>query len=95
MFLKNETVFLSDPCYIADHILRIERRYKDKYPKGVLDSLWRIADSANLFPGELENYLTDEQEKITWEFVTEFKQSSTGKAALKKAEKFTRWKAIA
>jgi hypothetical protein len=39
-----------DRNYIADHIYRIETRFKDN-PELQKDSMWRIASNANLIDG--------------------------------------------
>ena len=87
--LKNIIATMTNEIYVADHCLRIERRFRNN-PKAQLDSLWRIASSVDLFE-KLGNHLTPEQEEITWKFLTAFKLSPKGKEALKTVSKYARW----
>lgn len=62
--------------YVADHIDRIERRHGGKESL-ILDSKWRIASNADLFPcGTLaaDGSLTREQITQIDRFIAEFKQ---------------------
>jgi hypothetical protein len=61
-----------DRNYIADHIYRIETRFKDN-PELQKDSMWRIASNANLIDG-LSCTLSPEEKQRVEEFIEQFKR---------------------
>lgn len=67
--------------YIASHIKKIQTKHANK-PKSIENSLWRIADNANLFcDGNDDNLnrdgtLTEEQKQKVWEFIEEFQSKN-------------------
>lgn len=63
--------------YIADHICRIEGIHA-AYPDHILNSKWRIASNAELFPLTLasDGALTTEQVNRIDDFIREFKQQN-------------------
>lgn len=63
--------------YIADHICRIEGIHAGHLDR-ILNSKWRIASNAELFPTRLaaDGTLTDEQISQVDAFISEFKQQN-------------------
>jgi hypothetical protein len=70
---------MSDPCYIADHLVRIQTEHRDN-PYAKLDSCRRIASNADI----LETYeeLTPEKALEIKQFCAGFVASEEGKQAL-------------
>lgn len=64
--------------YVADHVVRIETRHTGK-PHLIHDSLYRIADNANLLSGAV---MTESERITTLAFIEEFKASLEGKEAI-------------
>lgn len=75
-----------DYDYIANHINRIEGRFKNN-PAWQQDSMWRIASNANLFPLNSDK-LSPEQVSQVNAFIDKFKNSENGKQAL---ESYRKW----
>lgn len=64
--------------YIASHINKIQTKHANK-PKSIENSLWRIADNADLFCDDSLNRdgtLTEEQRQKVWEFIEEFQSNN-------------------
>ncbi|MBD1929456.1 hypothetical protein H6F74_24905 [Trichocoleus sp. FACHB-90] len=69
-----------EPIYIANHILRIEGEHQE-HPSHIADSLWRIADHANLFSPTPDNLAPSQQQQVR-EFINEFRTTPQGQTAL-------------
>jgi len=70
---------MSDPCYIADHLVRIQTEHTNN-PYAKLDSFRRIASNADIL--EIYEELTPEKALEIKQFCAEFVASDEGKQAL-------------
>ncbi len=70
---------MSDPRYIADHLLRIQTEHRDN-PYAKLDSFRRIASNADIL--EIDEELTPEKALEIKQFCADFIASGEGKQAL-------------
>ena len=70
---------MSDPRYIADHLVRIAAEHRDS-PYAKLDSFRRIASNADIL--EVDEELTPEKALEIKQFCADFVASDEGKQAL-------------
>lgn len=70
---------MSDPLYIADHLVRITTEHRDN-PSAKLDSFRRIASNADIL--EIDEELTPEKAFEVKQFCSDFITSDEGKQAL-------------